>query len=177
LVFFIADIKERRSMNETTALQLHRMTVDDFAIIGISVRTTNKANQSARDIGKLWQRFYAENLLGKIPDKVSDDIFSIYTDYKSDYTEPYTIILGLQVNTLENIPNGLVGRQFPAENFLTFTAKGPMPQAVIDVWVDIWQRDKELQRRYTYDFEVYGAKSQRGNDSEVDIYVATNRKI
>lgn len=148
-------------------------TIKDFNIIGISVKTTNKDNQAAQDIGKLWQQFYEENLFDKIPNKLSHDIYSIYTDYKSDFTDEYTTIIGIQVESLENIPTGLIGRQFPSDNFVKFTAKGPMPKAIVDVWTDIWKRDKELNRKYTYDFEVYGEKSQNGENSEVEIYIAT----
>jgi len=63
-------------------------------IVGISVRTTNQNGQAMQDIGNLWQRFFSEQLLAKIPNKVSDAIYSIYTDYQKDYTEPYTCIVG-----------------------------------------------------------------------------------
>ena len=143
-----------------------------FNIIEIATRTSNKNNQSQEDLGKLWGRFFAENILEKIPNKLSSDIISIYTDYKSDYTDEYTTIIGVPVTTLDEIPSGLIGREFASDNFQKFTAKGAMPQAIIDVWLDIWQRDKELKRKYTYDFEVYGPKSQNGENAEVEIYLA-----
>jgi len=149
------------------------ITINEFKIVGISVKTTNKDNQSAQDIGKLWQQFYVENLFDKIPNKLSNDIYSIYTDYKSDFTDEYTTIIGVQVTSLENIPTGLIGRQFPSDNFMKFTAKGLMPKAIVEAWIDIWEKDKELSRKYTYDFEVYGEKSQNGENSEVEIYIAT----
>jgi len=49
--------------------------INEFKIIGIAVKTTNKDNQSAQDIGKLWQQFYVENLFDKIPKKLSNDIY------------------------------------------------------------------------------------------------------
>ena len=149
------------------------VTINEFKIIGISVKTTNKDGQSAQDIGKLWQQFYMENLFDKIPNKLSSDIYSIYTDYKSDFTDEYTTIIGVQVSSLENIPAGLIGRQFPSDNFVNYTAKGLMPEAVAKTWTTIWERDKELNRKYTYDFEVYGEKSQNGEHSEVEIYIAS----
>jgi len=149
------------------------ITINEFKIIGISVRTTNKDYQSAQDIGKLWQQFYVEKLFDKIPNKLSSDIYSIYTDYKSDFTDEYTTIIGVQVSSLENIPAGLIGRQFPSDSFVNYSAKGLMPEAVAKTWTTIWERDKELNRKYTYDFEVYGEKSQNGENSEVEIYIAT----
>ena len=144
-----------------------------FKIIGISTRTTNKDNKAQQDLGQLWGEFYSENLFEKIPNKLSNEVLTIYTDYKSDFTEDYTTIIGIPVSTLAEIPNGLVGREFQAENFQKFTAKGEMPNAVVNTWIDIWKRDKELNRKYSYDFEVYGKKSQNGENSEVDIYIAT----
>jgi predicted transcriptional regulator YdeE len=46
-----------------------------------------------------------------------------------------------------------------------------MPGAVINTWKEIWANDQTLNRAYQSDFEVYGSKSQNGQDSEVDIYI------
>lgn len=144
-----------------------------FKIIGISTRTTNQNNQAQVDLGNLWGQFFAQNIFEKIPNKLSNEVFAIYTDYQSNYTEDYTTIIGVPVSTLDEIPNGLIGREFQGENFQKFIAKGKMPNAVVDTWLAIWQKDKELNRKYTYDFEVYGEKSQNGANSEVEIFIAT----
>lgn len=146
---------------------------DGFKIIGISTRTTNKDNQAQQDLGKLWGQFYSENVFDKIPNKKSSEVLSIYTDYISDYTDEYTTIIGVPVTTLDEIPDGFIGREFQSESFQKFIAKGGMPNAVANTWIDIWQRDKELNRKYSYDFEVYGEKSQNGENSEVEIFIAT----
>jgi predicted transcriptional regulator YdeE len=143
-----------------------------FKIIGLAIRTTNKDNQALQDLGKLWGQFFSENVFDKIPNKQSNEILSIYTDYKSDYTEEYTTIIGVPVTTLDEIPEGLTGREFQAEQFQKFVAKGEMPNAVAGTWGEIWRRDKELNRKYSYDFEVYGEKSQQGANSEVEIFIA-----
>ena len=79
----------------------------------------------------------------------------------------------MTVSTLDEIPDGLIGREFKSDNFQKFIAKGEMPKAVLDIWFDIWKRDNELNRKYSYDFEVYGEKSQNGENSEVEIYLST----
>lgn len=145
---------------------------DGFKIIGISIRTTNKNSQALKDLGALWGRFFSEAVAEKIPNKISDEIIAIYTDYQSDFTEEYTTIIGMKVSELDEIPEGMIGREFPAENFQLFTAKGEMPKAVGEKWMEIWSQDSQLKRKYTYDYEVYGAKSQNGENSEVDIFIA-----
>lgn len=103
-----------------------------FKIIGIETRTTNKENKSQKDLAKLWERFYLDNIVEKIPNKESSEILSIYTDYKSDYMDDYTTIIGMKVSSLENIPNGLIGREFESETFEKFITKGIMPNAVVN---------------------------------------------
>ncbi len=147
--------------------------IEPFKIIGISTETTNENGKAAKDLSKLWEQFYAENILGKIENKQNDNIYSIYTDYESDYTGKYTCVIGLSVTSLDNIPTGLIGREFQGGGHQKFIAKGPMPNAVFETWQEIWKNDKALNRKYTADFEVYGKNSQSGENAEVDIYIAT----
>lgn len=150
---------------------MQTVKIAPFQIIGISIRTTNENNQTASDIGSLWTRFMTENILEKIPNKISEEIFSIYTNYESDHTKPYDTILGCKVSSLENIPEGMVGKSFKGGTFAKFISKGDATKgAVYQTWIDIW--NTELDRLYTADFEIYGEKSSDITDPEVDIFVA-----
>lgn len=145
--------------------------MNTLKIIGISVETTNQNGKAIEDLGKLWGKFYAENIIGKIPNKVSEEVYSVYTDYESDYNGKYTTIIGMAISTLDEIPDGLIGRTFEVQDFKKFIAKGEMPDAVGKTWKEIWDQDAELNRSYIYDYEVYGSRSQNGETSEVDIYI------
>lgn len=142
-----------------------------FTIVGISTITTNADGRSASDIGALWQKFYSEEVMNKVPHKLSSDIYAVYTDYETNYTGNYTIILGLR-STASVAPEGLIIRKFTGGRFVRFIAKGDMPASLIGTWQQIWADDEHLSRRYDYDFEVYGDKSNAGADSEIDIYVS-----
>jgi predicted transcriptional regulator YdeE len=148
------------------------LKTESFKIIGIQTETTNQDGKAAADLANLWARFFAENVPNQIQNKISNDIYSIYTDYESDFTGKYKTVIGLKVNSLDNIPEGFIGREFAGESFIKFVAKGEMPNAVVETWQEIWSNDKSLNRKYTYDFEVYGEKSQNGLNSEVEIYIA-----
>ncbi|WP_116772392.1 GyrI-like domain-containing protein [Maribacter litoralis] len=147
--------------------------IENFKIIGIETETTNENGKSAEDLGELWEQFYGENVPSKIPNKISDEIYSIYTDYESDYKGKYKTIIGQRVSSLDKVPNELIGREFNGGKYQKFVAKGQMPNAVVESWQAIWAKDKELNRKYTADFEVYGEKSQNGEESEVEIFIAT----
>ncbi|MHA4896496.1 GyrI-like domain-containing protein [Pedobacter sp. PWIIR3] len=140
-------------------------------IVGISVRTTNENGQSATDIPALWNTFMTNNMAAQIPNKMADDLYCIYTDYELDYTKPYTTILGCQVSSLSNVPEGFTGITIPADNYLPFLAKGKMSDNIVfKEWEKIWKTD--IPRSYHADFEIYGAKAQNFDDAEIEIFIS-----
>lgn len=152
---------------------MQKETIAPFQIIGISVRTSNQDNQAATDIPALWDQFMSDNIMDKIPNKTSTEVYSIYTNYESDHTKPYDTILGCKVSSLDNIPKGMVGQAFEGGKAAKFTSKGNLEDNIIyQTWLDIWNAD--LNRTFTADFEVYGAKSMDRANATVDIFVAIN---
>jgi len=150
---------------------MDKVTIKEFTVIGISVRTTNENGQSAKDIGELWNKFITEGILDKIPNKVDDTIYSIYTDYEKDHTKPYTTILGCKVKNTEVIPNGMITKKIENGNYTKFVSKGDLTKgAVYETWSKIW--NSELDRAYSADFEVYGEKAKNPTSAEVEIFVA-----
>jgi predicted transcriptional regulator YdeE len=142
-----------------------------FYIIGISVKTTNANNQAATDIGGLWQKFIGEKIASKIPNKIDNTVYSVYCKYESDYTAPYTTLLGCKVSSIENIPDGFDYIEIANGNYKQFEAKGNLIEGVVyKKWVDIWNTN--LPRAYTTDFEVYDEKSADPSNAMVDIFIA-----
>jgi len=153
-------------------IQMEKVTIEAFNIIGIKVRTTNENMQSAKDIGALWNKFMSENLMKKIPNKLSFEIFSIYTNYESDHTKPYDTILGCKVSSLDDIPKGMIGQSFKKSEYMKFISKGDISEGkvVYETWQKIW--NTELNRTFVADFEIYGEKAQNPKDAEVDIFIS-----
>ena len=147
-------------------------TKKGMKIIGIKTRTKNDMGKPNLEIMNLWNQFMTENIIEKIPNKVNHDIYSIYTDYENNFMGEYTLILGLSVTSLDHIPEGMIGRQFDDEKFKIYEAKGSMPGAVINTWVEIWKNDTVLNRKYSYDYEIYNEKSRNGDDSIVNVHIA-----
>lgn len=150
------------------------MNIQKFNIIGISIRTTNENEQSRKDIPALWDKFISEGIAEKIPNKINHSIYSVYTDYEKDHTKPYTTILGCAVESLDLIPEGMIGKVIETASYEKFTAKGNLNNGiVINEWIKIWNSD--LNRSFTSDFEIYGEKAQNPENAEVDIFIAINR--
>ena len=152
-------------------MTMKRVIIEPFKVIGIAVRTTNQNGQAGQDIGTLWSKFMSEGIVDRIPNKLDSNIFSIYTNYEGDHTEPYDTILGCKVSTLDDIPVGMVGQVFDGGSYGQFVSKGDLTKGVVfGTWTDIWAMN--IDRVYTADFEIYGQKAQNPTDAEVDIFIA-----
>lgn len=149
---------------------MQRVTIEPFKVIGITVNTTNVNGKSAQDIGELWGKFMSEGTAEKIPNKVDESIFSIYTNYEGDHTQPYDTILGCKVSSLDEIPDGMVGQSFEGGTYGKFISKGDLTKGVVfGTWMEI--NNQKLDRVFTADFELYGEKAQNPMDAEVEVYV------
>jgi predicted transcriptional regulator YdeE len=148
-------------------------TIEQFYIIGITIRTTNENGQSGTDIPFLWHTFMSENIAAQIPNKTDDAIYSVYTDYELDHTRPYTTLLGCRVSSLDQIPEGLTGKTVQGGKYATITAKGNLNDNIVfNEWQKIWNAD--IPRTFKADFEVYGPKAQNPADAEVDIFLSVS---
>ena len=135
-------------------------------VIGVEIRTSNA--EFLKIVQGQWDRFYSEK--DKIPNKIGAAVFVLYTDYESDYTKPYSFVIGCEVSTLDSIPKGMVGKVIPEANYAVFTAEGEYPQSVGNAWQKIWTSN--LSRAYATDFQVYPPDFHLQTNPAVKIYVS-----
>lgn len=148
---------------------MEKVTLEQVYIIGIAIRTTNKDQQSANDINKLWGRFWGENITEKVPNKLNEAIYCIYTEYEGNFTQPYTTLIGYAVSSFNEIPEGMIGITIEHGDYMKLTATGKLSDGiVINEWSKVWQSD--LPRNYKSDFEVYRANTDPDH-AEIDIFV------
>ncbi|CDR34926.1 GyrI-like domain-containing protein [Criblamydia sequanensis] len=138
----------------------------EMILVGIECRTSNNPEAGPKDIPLLWQKFYQDNIVSKIPNKSSTEIIALYCDYETDATGEYTVIIGCPVTSVEKLSKKLVSKIIPASKYAHFSAIGEFPESLISTWNQIWQT--KLPRTYTGDFEVYGEKAP----NEVDLFIA-----
>ena len=147
-------------------------SVKEMQVVGIEIRTTNQneMNPATAQIPALWGRFQQERIIDQVPGRAPSGFpLGVYSKYESDHSGPYSVLAGIEVADLKDIPHGLVGLTIPAGNYLVFTAQGPMPHALIQAWGVIWRyfsADPQYARAYSADFESYRGPEQ------VDIHIA-----
>lgn len=156
-------------------MQYQTITLDEFYITGIAVRTTNEGGQSQKDIGALWQRFFSNNITEQIADKQSDAVYCVYTDYESGANGAYTTILGCSVAALKSMPENFVSKTIPKTTYQLYKSTGKLPESVLATWMHIWQAP--INRTYSADFDVYGEKSQDPDNAEIKTYLSVQMQL
>ena len=146
-------------------------------VVGIATRTTNSAegDPATASIGQLWERFSTDGVASHIPDRVDPStILGVYTDYDSDHTGAYTLVVGFEVKSLNNVPAGLQSVAIPAADYKIFPVNGPLPDALIAKWVEIWSHFDDPangRRAYSSDLEFHRTNSDTG-ESRAEIAIA-----
>jgi predicted transcriptional regulator YdeE len=159
---------EAASQNQEVAVGYSIEKKGQKFFIGLPLRTNNEECSLAMPAHK--ERFFKEKIFERIPNKSSNQILALYTDYEGDYTKPYSWILGCEVSTLDEVPAGLIGKVIPPSKYAIFTTKGAFPQGLIAAWQEVWKSN--LDRSYTSDFEVYRPGFDPQSNPEVKVYIA-----
>lgn len=139
-------------------------------IIGIECRTSNALTDAPIDIPRHWQKLFDEEILSRIPNKMSSEFVALYCDYASDHTGPYSFVMGSQVSSLDDIPSGMVAKILPATSYAVFHVTGEYPSSIINTWNAIWNSD--IKRTFTGDFQVYPATFNQDKAKELDLFLA-----
>ena len=139
-------------------------------VAGIECRTSNAPDAAPKDIPKLWDTFYREQVSMQIPNKVSNDVIVLYCDYEGDHTKPYSCVIGCQVGSMNTVPEGMVAKRLPETSYAIFRSIGEQPKSVVETWGQIWKTD--LPRTYTGDYEVYRDMAPK----EVEVCIAIGKK-
>ncbi|WP_025129977.1 GyrI-like domain-containing protein [Pseudomonas sp. PH1b] len=129
-----------------------------FSVAGLQVRTRNVEEQQADSarIGPLWQRFYVEDLFDKVAPREPDSfVYGVYSNYESDASGHFDVTAGVALSgPCADYPSvDILGGEY-----LMFSAKGAMPDCVIQTWGLIWayfQDNPQVRRAFATDFEVY----------------------
>jgi len=144
-------------------------------VIGIDCRTSNAIEAGPQDISKLWEKFYNEDVISRIPNKISNEVIALYCEYESDYSGAYSVVIGCPVSSIDRIPEEMVAKIIPGGSYAIFRAIGEHPKALIETWFNIWKQ-ASLDRAYTSDFELYGDKFWSNLPKEVEVCVAVYSK-
>ena len=138
-------------------------------IKGLQARTKNEdeMNPDTQKIALLWGKFFSEVMptFGATP----PPLYGVYSNYESDAFGEFDVLVGAEV--LEE-SDGFKSVTLEAGNYLVFTAKGELPQAIIETWSQVWAyfEDPSIdeKRAFKTDFELYTS------ETEAEIYIGVH---
>lgn len=160
-------------------LKPEKTKLDELIMVGITARTDDQKEMSGEGhIGRLWNRFFIENLSSKIDNKRNENLYGLYYDYKQSGEKlEYSILVGCIVNSKDDIPHGMESVTLPASDYACFsTAGGEMIEETKKLWGKIWSEwipANPQERTYTGDFEEYDAAQLNSTKGKVKVYLAT----
>lgn len=148
-----------------------------MSIQGVGARTTNEAEAGPQGkIPQLWDRYFQSGLQSQIS---GDDqaMYALYTEYESDASGAYTLIIGNHADEVSAAENSdeLQQASVPASRYLVFrTRRGPLMEIVPEVWHEIWSYFGQAaeKRTYTGDYERYDMQQFDPANTVVDVYIA-----
>lgn len=143
---------------------------EELTVVGFVVRTTNadELDPARAKLPGLWRRAGAPGAFAHVPGRIDENLYAVLTDYESDHHGAYTQIVGIGVRTAPRLPEGMVAVRVPAARALWVAARGPMPQAIVEAWQQVWKHTESggtPPRAFTTDLEVHHPEG-------ADLYVA-----
>ena len=160
-----------------------RRCTDPMAVAGFRIRTKNAAELSGSKgkIEPLWGRFFTETLATQIPNRASEDLYAVYSDYESDENGAYDYLLGSPVTSIDNLPAGLTYAAIPTGDYAVITTeKGPVKQVMQSAWRSIWSLPPaELGGKCSFltDYEIYDKRAANPTDAQVEIYLSLQAEL
>ncbi|CAM4444300.1 GyrI-like domain-containing protein [Paenibacillus tarimensis] len=154
-----------------------------LTLIGLSARTTNaeEAAGSGR-LPQLWQQYMESGQLAGTTVDNPHLVYALYTDYESDASGAYTVLIGHESSELlqeqpketASLP-GLTRGFVPSGSYMVFTSrKGPIWEVAAEAWQDIWayfSQSEVEERTYAGDYELYDFSKWTPEEAVISIYI------
>ena len=124
-------------------------------VVGISAKVSNERDDL---LEAAWELFFNSEVLDYLDGaNVSEEIISVYHEYEGDCDDPYTLLIGYEVEDDYETPNGLNDVTINL-NHDVYQITGEMPDAIMDAWEEIWD-DTARERAYIADFDICNTKT------------------
>lgn len=143
---------------------------DTFQLIGIEERDFMMSD----NLMELWKKFL--QVEGEIPNQAAKTQYGI--SYATKEFDPktmkgYNYFVGLEVSSLDKVPDGMLTHIVPAASYVVFDHHGPV-ETIPKTYEYIfgpWMKISGSKPAETDTFEVYGERFDNPDDPVVEIWV------
>lgn len=148
---------------------------DEFMIAGTEYIGKNENGE----ISRMWGEEFLPRVQ-EIKNAVNPCVFyGLCSTIENSVNGEWSYIAGVEVNNIDSIPPGMVGRVIPAATYAVFTHTGPLTTLhnTFENIHQIWLPDSGYEKAADYDFEYYDERFKHmAEDSELDIWVPVKSK-
>ncbi len=148
-----------------------------FMVIGVSLETLLKDEREQRNIPKLHQKFTGR--ISEIKNRINDSAIGIFIDPPNyNYqTDKFQWIAGVEVTSMEDIPEGMEAVSFPANTYACTTYKGKKNQAYQAYdYLYQWVAESEYELADSYGVEHYEAYDEETTEEIMDLMFPVKKK-
>lgn len=144
--------------------------IESFYVAGISARTSENDGQSKKDISRLLSSFLEEEIIERIPNKLTYEIYCVYTDYENGSGGDYKVLWGCKVDSAENLPEGIEAVKIEGGKYRQYQSGGKTPEDIAGIWEEI--RGSDAERAFKTDFDVYGSEDEDSEETNAAVYLS-----
>lgn len=137
-------------------------------LVGLATRV--EPTTAMETIGGLWGRVLGEGVLDEVKGRRDGHtLIAAYTDYETDETGPYTLMVGVPVRDDADAPEGMMRRAFEGHRVASIRVQGAVPAVVRTTWLEI--HASPLPRAFTVDYERYDLRAM-GPQTPIEFQIA-----
>jgi AraC family transcriptional regulator len=165
------DVKKKMKRKGVEKMNVKIVEKEALKIVGMNVNTTIKNNE----IPKLWSKFnlICKNIENVKVKNVAVGVCPPVDTKKFNEETPFDYIAGVIVENFDEVPEGMVTYEIPAQKYAVITHKGELDTLpeTYKYFYSVWPKESGKEFSTGAEFELYDERFVFGSaDSEMDIY-------
>lgn len=146
-----------------------QLFVGHFATIAI-----NSESETQLSLAKAWKTFTANKHRFAINNKISDDIYLIYSDYSQHAKGTISLFIGHKVSEFNDLASDFKPLTVPSQSYASFQLNGDFSHIAHDAWQQL--PSLNLNRSYNYDMEIYPSSSTIDRIGSAQLLISIQHK-
>jgi predicted transcriptional regulator YdeE len=146
-----------------------------FKIVGEIRKTSRLDNYENQTVFRLMTEFFSTRV-NEVTQRINPSEFYCILDHSEFNSDRghFSAIAAVEVSTLEDIPDGMVGRDYPTLLYLVITYRGTVEgiSKVFDYYYQNWlpKSQYEMAGLLSFQYHGMGYKGPMNPDSVLDVY-------
>ena len=154
-----------------------------FNVVGKTIRVATKDGENLRQIPQFWRECTQDGTVDQLKELAAhgrilgDVTLGICMDFAPDMSE-FTYMVAAEAPAA-GVPDAMAESTIPALTWAVFEARGPMPEAIQNVWAGIWSEffpSSPYQHAAGPDLELYPSGDPMQADYRSEVWVPVVKK-